>query len=82
MENKDIEKAAQQYAHEYCDMLDLSHYKGLQQGFIAGARLKIVQLNQLESELTQLKAENERLKWLSRACLILIVVLWMGNLEL
>jgi len=62
MENKEIEKAAQQYAHEYCDMLDLSHYKGLHQGFKAGARLRILQLNQLESELAQLKADNERLK--------------------
>jgi len=32
-------------------------------------------ISSLKSELTQLKEENERFKWLSRAYLILIVVL-------
>ena len=62
MEKKDIEKAAQQYAHNHFNMHETNNYKALVQGFEAGARLKIVQLQQLESELTQLKAENERLK--------------------
>jgi hypothetical protein len=62
MEKKDIEKAAQQYAHNHFNMHETNNYKALVQGFEAGARLKIVQLQELQSELTQLKAENERLK--------------------
>jgi hypothetical protein len=62
MEKKDIEKAAQQYAHHHFNMHETNNYKALVQGFEAGARLKILELQQVQSELTQLKAENEILK--------------------
>jgi hypothetical protein len=58
MENK--EQAAEHYAHNNFNMHDLNHYKALEQGFKAGASWQSSQ--PINSELTQLKAENERLK--------------------
>jgi len=57
MTKEEIEKAAQQYAHNHFNMHESNNYKALVQGFEAGARLKIVQLQQLQSENERLKSE-------------------------
>ena len=58
MENK--QQAAEHYAHNNFKMHVLNHYKALENGFIAGASWQSSQ--PINSELTQLRAENERLR--------------------
>jgi hypothetical protein len=36
--NKELEEAAEKYAHNYFEMHDTNHYKALKQGFEAGAK--------------------------------------------
>jgi hypothetical protein len=62
----DLDKEAEEYAHNYFNMHETNNYKALKQGFIVGAESKYVQAKILEAQIDILKdrRNSETIFWL------------------
>ncbi len=50
----DLNKEAEEYAHNYFNMHETNNYKALKQGFIVGAESKYVEIQKLKYAIEQL----------------------------
>ncbi len=50
----DLDKKAEEYAHNYFNMHETNNYKALKQGFIVGAESKYVEIQKLKYAIEQL----------------------------
>lgn len=50
----DLDKEAEEYAHNYFNMHETNNYKALKQGFIVGATSKYVEIQKLKYAIEQL----------------------------